>query len=493
MSTERPWWGLSALRFVQTWEARLVDAISWRTLAFLVVVACLLVVPRSGPLARGGTGNHNEYALGLLDKVRVKVFEWRASRDELFEWSALNAEYAIGPEGKVSLPLIGELSAVGKTPGELASAIGAALKARIGLVEAPDVSVEVVQFRPFYIVGDVEKPGEFAYRPGLTVLQAISIAGGMPRAGNLNSMRLERESISTRGDLGLYEMELLATLVRKARLTAELEGLDQIEMPQELKGTREGAARMILTQENSLFQSRKEAFAAQVRALEQLKSLHEREAEGLVKQIATHDRHIELLNQELASVLELYNQRLTTAPRKLALERNAAQLQGDRLRLETSLARAEQEEKKTGIAIIELQNRRLNEITAELLKSQARLDELSQKINTSERLLFETEVIAPRIIKMRSNSKPVQPTYTIVRQIAGQPIEVAATESTTLEPGDTLKIELPLPAQGQVETASSVRDDRGTPDRSVPGGMPAWPKTPPAAQGATPAEMPIRY
>jgi polysaccharide export outer membrane protein/exopolysaccharide production protein ExoF len=475
---------------VQAWEARLVDAISWKTLAFLVVVACLLVVPRSGPLARGGNTSHNEYALGLLDKVRVKVFEWRASRDELFEWSALNAEYAIGPEGKVSLPLVGELSAVGKTPGELASAIGAALKARIGLVEPPDVSVEVVQFRPFYILGDIEKPGEFAYRPGLTVLQAISIAGGMPRAGGLNTMRLERESISTRGDLGLFEMELMATLVRKARLTAELEGLDQIELPEELKGSREAAARMLMQQENSLFQSRKEAFAAQVRALEQLKSLHEREAEGLVKQLAAHDKHIELLHQELASVLQLYNQRLTTAPRKLALERNAAQLQGDRVRLETGLARAEQEGSKTGIALIELQNRRLNEITAELLKSQARLDELTQRISTSERLLFETEVIAPRYLKMRTSPKPVQPTYTIIRQISGQSIEVAATETTTVEPGDTLKIELPLPAQAQVETASTVREDRGLPDRT----MPAWPKkSPPTLQGAGPGEMPIRY
>src|ERR1700675_710829 len=105
------------------------------------------------------------------------------------------------PEGKVSLPLIGELSAAGKTPGELASAIGDALKARIGLVEPPDVSVEVVHFRPFYILGDIEKPGEYAFRPGLTVLQAVSIAGGIPKVSGLGSMRLERESIATRGDL----------------------------------------------------------------------------------------------------------------------------------------------------------------------------------------------------------------------------------------------------------------------------------------------------
>ncbi len=85
-----------------------------------------------------------------------------------------------------------------------------------------------------------------------------------------------------------------------------------------------------------------------MRALEQLKTQHEMEAESLVKQLEMHDSLIELLKPELNAVLELYKQQLVTAPRKLALERNAAQLQGDRLRLETTLARARQEDSKTG-------------------------------------------------------------------------------------------------------------------------------------------------
>ena len=481
----------SLLQSENAWQSLLSLGrwVSWKGVAFLLIAAALLVVPRSGGLARVGGSTGNEYALGILDKVRVKVFEWRASRDELFEWSALNAEYAIGPEGKVSLPLIGELSAAGRTPGELASAIGAALKARIGLVEPPDVSVEVVSFRPFYILGDIEKPGEYAYRPGLSVLQAVSIAGGIPRMAGLNSMRLEREAIATRGDLGLFETEYVAMLVRRARLTAELEGFNQIELPEELKSVRGASAHALIQQESVLFQNRKEANAVQVRALEQLRVLNEREAEGLVKQLATHDVNIALLNQELASVQQLYNQRLTTAPRKLALERNAAQLLGDRVRLETGIARAEQERSKTEIAIIELQNRRLNEITGELLKSQARLDELGQRIATSERLLFETEVIAPRYLRVRNGPKPVQPNYTIVRQMpGGQATEVSATETTTIEPGDTIKVEMPLPAQPPVESVTNIRENRG----GSP--SPAWPKKgPPTLRGTQAGEMPIRY
>jgi hypothetical protein len=64
-------------------------------------------------------------------------------------------------------------------------------------------------------------------------------------------------------------------------------------------------------------------------------------------------------------------------------------------------------------------------------------------------------------------------------------IEVAATEATPIEPGDTLKVELPLPVQTEPDSASTVREDRA---------LPAWPRNvPPAMRGAKAGEMPIRY
>src|SRR5262245_19415695 len=238
--------------------------VAWSWLILPIAVICLLVVPRSGGLA--GPAGSNDYVLGSQDKVRLKVFEWRATRDEIFEWTAFNAEYTVGQGGKISLPLVGDILAAGKSPTDLSQAIGQALQTRIGLAEPPSISVEVVQFRPFYIVGDVERPGEYAYRPGLTLLQAITIAGGMPRAKNLSPARLERESISTRGDLRLFESDLVATLARKARLTSELQASDEIAIPDELNASATDTSyRAIINQETVLFQSRKEAFATQVR------------------------------------------------------------------------------------------------------------------------------------------------------------------------------------------------------------------------------------
>lgn len=429
-----------------------------RRLAVVFVLATvgLVAMSRSSGVA-SEEGAHDDYVLGPQDKVRVRVFEWRASRDEVFEWSALNAEYTVGAGGEVSLPLVGELVAAGKSPGNLAAAIGEALKARINLAVPPDISVEVVQFRPFYVLGDVERPGEYAYRPGLTVLQAMAIAGGMARNDGLSHLRLEREAISTRGTLALLEMELMATLARQARLKSERDGLDEIDSPKNPRLATSGPVfGKMLEQESQLFKSRKEAFATQIQALEQLQNLHEKEAASLVKQLDTHETLIRLVNEELEGVMQLYKQKLTTAPRKLALERHAAQLQGDRVRLETALARAYQEAGRTKISVVDLRNKRQTEITDELRKAQVRLDEITSRLRTTRELLYETEVTTPRYVAARAKGRKNQPVLTVVRQRGGRSAELQATEATVLEPGDTIKIELPAPDLIQLEFARTT-------------------------------------
>ena len=121
-------------------------------------------------------------------------------------WAALNAEYTIGPNGTIALPLIGEMRVEGVGTATLSRIIGSRLRERMGLAAAPDTVVDIVRYRPIYIVGHVEKPGEYAFRPGLSVLQALSLSGGLmrPLAGHV---RIEREIVSTSGELSLLQGE----------------------------------------------------------------------------------------------------------------------------------------------------------------------------------------------------------------------------------------------------------------------------------------------
>jgi polysaccharide export outer membrane protein len=112
------------------------------------------------------------YRVAAGDKLRITVF------DE----EALTGEYEIGDGGVLSMPLIDTIAADGKTPVELSGLITEKLKEG-GYVLIPRVSVEIVSHRPFFILGEVANPGEYAYSGELTLEQAVAKAGGYtPRA-----------------------------------------------------------------------------------------------------------------------------------------------------------------------------------------------------------------------------------------------------------------------------------------------------------------------
>ena len=383
------------------------------------------------------------YTLGPLDWVRVKVYEWRASRDEVFEWKALNDQFAIGPEGTLSLPLIGEVEAAGLNTAELCQRIAERFRERMGFAEPPSVSVEVVKFRPFYIVGDVQAPGEFPYRPGLTVLQALSLAGGFYRNAE-NAQRIGRESIATKGELSLVNVDLIQQFARRARLEAEQRGDNEVKYPASLMQRKSVASlAQLLQQEELVFETRRRGYETEVKALEDLATFLKSEINSIAGQIETQDRQLALSRKELEGVQALMNKGLSSAPRSLGLQRNVAQLEGERLVVVSSLSRARQELSKTELSLIALRNKRANDIALELSQTQAKIDELAQKYDTNERLLLEAEIVARS--RSSRNDPELRPRYAIVRLSTSGANEVPADEATEVEPGDTVKVTLPLP------------------------------------------------
>jgi polysaccharide export outer membrane protein/exopolysaccharide production protein ExoF len=389
-----------------------------------------------------------EYLLGPQDKVRLKVYEWRASRDVIFEWTALNDSFVVSADGTLFLPFVGQLRAEGTAPGDLARAIGDRLMQHMGLSRQPDVAVEIAQYRPFYIVGNVKQSGEFPYRPGLTVLQALGIAGGLPvREDDVS--RLEREVITGQGDVGLLALNNVSLIARKARLQSELAGSEDIAFPSELKdrASNETIA-LAMDQERRIFAIRKDSLATQLRSLRELKDFLQQELASLEQQLTFHDKQIQLIQKELAGVSNLVQKGLAVAPRELSLEGTVAQMQSDRLAAETSMLRVRQEMSKTDIEILNLNNQRSNEVAEGLRETQQQLNEVTNKSDTAVQLLHETQVTAPALLALRQNAAKAKPIFTIVRPKDGGTEELAAQETTLVEPGDTVKVEIPLPRSG---------------------------------------------
>ncbi|ANW04449.1 polysaccharide biosynthesis/export family protein [Bradyrhizobium icense] len=120
------------------------------------------------------------YVLGPNDRIRLKVY---GEPD-------ITGEYEIDNGGQVSIPLAGHIKAAGATTRQLEKSIASALAK--GIVRDPRVNVEIAQYRPYYILGEVKKSGEYPYRNGLTVMDAVASAGGFTYRANENKVFLRR-------------------------------------------------------------------------------------------------------------------------------------------------------------------------------------------------------------------------------------------------------------------------------------------------------------
>ena len=120
-----------------------------------------------------------ELRLAPGDKLRVTVF----GEDKL------SGEYQIDNAGSISLPLAGTLQAAGLTKPELEQSIAEKLKSNL---RNPKVTVDVTSYRPFYVLGEVQKPGEYQFRSGLNVLSAIAVAGGATYRASTSTVVIQR-------------------------------------------------------------------------------------------------------------------------------------------------------------------------------------------------------------------------------------------------------------------------------------------------------------
>ncbi len=145
----------------------------WLTAAMRSVLVALLLLfqaacaPSIASAPSLPVANSSAYQLGTGDEVKIAVYGF----------DPLSGTYIVNDQGAVSLPLAGSVAVAGKTLAQAEAAVAAALIERQVAV-SPSVSIQVLKYRPFFVLGEVQKPGSYTFQPGMSVLQAISIAGG---------------------------------------------------------------------------------------------------------------------------------------------------------------------------------------------------------------------------------------------------------------------------------------------------------------------------
>jgi protein involved in polysaccharide export with SLBB domain len=141
--------------------------------------------PTLGPDVSSGAGSGHApggaVRLQPGDKLRITVF----GEDKL------SGEYEVDPGGSVSLPLAGTVQAAGLTKPELEQLLAKKFASEKYL-RNPKVTVDISTFRPFYVLGEVEKPGEYPYKSGLNIVSAIAVAGGNTYRSSQSRVLIQR-------------------------------------------------------------------------------------------------------------------------------------------------------------------------------------------------------------------------------------------------------------------------------------------------------------
>ncbi|WP_163877997.1 polysaccharide biosynthesis/export family protein [Rhizobium laguerreae] len=399
----------------------------------------------------------DDTAFAPQTKIRLTIVQWMQSKGQYERWDALGGEYTVSDEGAVFLPFLGSVSVGNRDNTSLTNEIAKRLQEKIGLVQPPAVTIEILEYPPIYVVGDVTTPGQYKFRSGLTVLQSLAMSGGPFRATSLQ----QSQTIKLAGELREIDHSLLRSTAKLARLQAEMTGAKEIIFDQTL-GVDQQYAAGIYNEERVIFQARANALDRQSKALTELRDLLNSEVGMLGEKVQGSEDNIKSIEDQLTSVKTLVSKGLTVSSRQLDLERLLTTYRSDRLDLVTAIMRGRQAISETTRNLEGLYDTRRSEVASELQSEQASLDQLKLKREMTQKLLLD-DLAAGGSSNITDEALPL--TFTVSRRSEGQIRQFQASETTALIPGDVVRVVRP-PIADRVSQAAPADLPRETETRA---------------------------
>jgi len=377
-----------------------------------------------------------DYRLAAQTKIHVSIIQWNPSKGEYQRWEALSGDFLVSDQGTIGLPVVGSLDVGGRTSTEVAAQISAALHDKMGLISPPDVSVEIAQYPSIYVVGAVTTPGAYQFRPDLTVLQAVAVAGGRYRPP---LEKAGQSDISLLGELNTIRTGKLRHVGRIARLQAELAGDEQISFPAELTGNDDrDLVNEVMTMERTLFTARANEMARQVDKLAELRDMYTNELDIMAAKSKDSGQEITQTEAEVAKITKLAEQGIVTSSRWSELRRVLGQMRSEHAQGDIEAMRARQSLSESARQEFAIQDQHQTEVATQLRDAQSELAELKSREYTIRRLLQADSTIVLKEAPVGGSDLK----FVIVRQDQQNSDELDASESTKLVPGDVLKVQV---------------------------------------------------
>jgi len=391
--------------------------------------------------AMGWSAAHaDSYRLVPEDKIKLRVVEWRSTDSKYASWEALDGTYSVDDAGNLSIPIAGQIRASGQTTEQLSDAISDALAEKADLPGRPFIAVEIDQHAPIFVNGSIERPGRYPFEANMTVIKAVSIAGGYMRARD-DSSYYDRDRVQAAGDYRTAVLNRRDLLMRAARLRAEIAGQSDFGIPAEIAGVPD--IDKLKAEELNLMRLRAVETNSKVEAADDLSRLYTQEIQSLEAKIVSQKRQIDLAQQELNNVNSLVSKGLTSNTRQFSVDRGLAETQSELLDLEIALTKSRQ-------GLNESEREKADIINKRNAENQQELNTINLAINKAgidmqvAQLLGDQAGYSAELARMGAESTLLGTTkknFKIVRRNEdGSYSNIVADENTALLPHDIIEI-----------------------------------------------------
>lgn len=381
------------------------------------------------------------YRLTSGDTVEVVI----AGHPDLRQKMTLNID------GEISVPLVGSVVAGDLTvtdlraklqqvmPGKPVRQRNAEGKESASFIDPSEISVQVVEYRPVYLNGDVAKPGEQIYRPGMTIRQAVAVAGGFDVV-KLRSNNPLVELAELRSDLASVSSELALNQAREKRLRSDLSGQGAAGVkPENGPGLQAGITRdMISLTVEQLATTLSDVENEKIYLRRQVAKAEERRR-TLVDQQQKETEGLQADAQDLERVQELYGKGLAAAGR-LTDVRRALLLSSTRaLQTGAQALQSERDRDDNARKLQHLDDQRKIDNLKELEEVIVRVATLRAKLQSAKEKLVVVGNVRSQLL-----TGSTRPELTLVRSTRKQRINSRVDEETEMLPGDVIEIKIPL-------------------------------------------------
>lgn len=386
-----------------------------------IAAACLICL---SPLA--SAAEQTSYKVASGDVLTITVYGD----------AGLTGTYPVGQDGAIGYPILGNISVEGRTADEIGRLIGDGLKSHI-----PNLSVAVAikEYAPVFIMGEVQKPGKYEFRPGMIALELFALGGGL-RESQLQTDTSGIQLVAAQQDYDDMSLQLLSDDIKRVRLEAEISD-KPFDYPISDKGILRDPATVqrIVDAERRLYQMRLTVMQNDRNSLQDQRQNYVDEISMLEKSTDMRNQQFGLMKMDVDASQGLVARGAASESTLRERQRELLAMNQQLLEAGSFLARAKQNKNEMERRLQELDSKRKSDAAAELQQVNLEMLRIRKKMDYSGQLMAEISAAARRVT---DKANVIQTEFSVVRLSDGQYKEVVIDEHTPLVAGDLVRVRL---------------------------------------------------